>query len=283
MSDKPFAEFSPQDWGKRPSNTTIGDCVIEVTHDSEEPPRVISVLAHPVTGHKDSGSFIHCFLPFRGSSDIAVNPSIAAYWSSRRKGPGARYFYQGHPGLTLSILHALETNELRDRTRALLYLFITPSGYAPEPGEGVTPLMHDLEGFRRAAAKWIARLAQSEEGLKELTSARKILEGAKRYNSSLSKFEALLEPEKADANPTQSAVLLAIRNAAEEVSGIPLRSEVQRAYHNIVILQSREHRQRIQRDPSAKEPAAKPTPLRLKGFDTAVKNLGFSWLPKSWS
>lgn len=280
MAKKCAAEFLPPNWDEWAPRTTVGNCVIEITHD-QTPSRAISVLAHPVSGHKDSGAFIHYYPGDKLITSIGI--SDAAYWSSRRKGQARAYFSrEGHPKITLSVLQALDSGDLRDRIRALQYLFLTPSGYTPVPGEGVFPLIKDPKGFTKVADKWIAARSQSLEGLKEITSARKLMEDAKRYNESLTTYEALRAPNQSIANLTQSSILLAVSSASKHVKGIPRIRDVRDRYRDIGIKYDREKESNPHDGGAAAKPLNKKRELRLGGFDTALKNLGFSWLPKSW-
>ena len=267
-------------WDLWPARRDIGNCRISVEHEGS---RAVNISAQPLAFGKDEGAFISCRLPVTSRSDINIELSDSTYWSSRRRGPSSsHYFYEGHPKVTVAVLYALETEAFRDRVRALCYLFLTPSGYDPRPGEGIYPLGRDPKGFKEAANRWIQQRTQSKEGLKELSAARKHLEEAEKYSRSLFRFEALTSPETSRAKPVQTAVLLAIKTAVFESKGIPLIADVRREYLTIAAAHREKHKPPLEPGRLYASPAEDNKGLQPSGFDTAINKLGFSWLPRSW-
>lgn len=290
------SEISRLDWYDWPEATTVGGCNILVTHDRETK-TAVSVLAQPCS-IVDQGAIIHCFLPSKPSENekfpVFVGPSVEAYWSSRRRGPATKnYFHEKRPKLAVALLHALESQKRDDRVRALVYLaFSENGGIAYQKGETISTIADDVDRYTQLTENWINGKRETENGVREVETAKRHVREALVWYQSLIDLTALCtggKREKGIATPTQCAVILSLMQAARECCGIPLLSDVRRWFHEIVI----RHEKIIKEvkpggDPdkvtinSIQKNKAKAKGIRLNSFDKALKDLGFSWIPSKW-
>lgn len=289
MSKKHAEYASPPDWDSWPAETTVGNCKITVYHSDDSPPRALTLLAEPAASHRhgDLGASIFCSLPTVDPSNVIVRPPISTYWSSRRRGPSTKkYFSDGYPKLEVALLHALDNRGARsERGIAALYLLFSGhrEGLQLQEEDNFPNLVNDETRFRAIANKWIALEASTEEGSRRITAARRHVTEARKWNESLEDFAALSPLFKlgpGDAKQTQRAVYKAIQDAALANGGVPLLRQVRESYHEVGFGWDKE-KSKFRNDSSNSD---EPLPdLRFEAFDTAIKKLGFSWLPKAWN
>lgn len=283
MDPLPLLESGNPAWDRWPPESTIGNCKVTVYHSDDPKHRALALMAEPIKGEKNLGAMIFCFLPATKRRNIEVRPSISAYWSSRRAGPHtSKYFSGPYPKLEVALLHALESGAKKERAIASLYLLLSSfrGEVSLEKEDGLHRLANDKQRFEKVARDWLSRRHLVEDGIKRLNSARKIVSGSKKWYTSLGEFEALrspLESNSGSATATQSAVYLAILIAIQNANGVPLLLQVRSAFHEIAIKFEQDSKATQEARTSPKAPK-----LNLSGFDTAAKNLGFSWLPQSW-
>jgi len=270
---------SPPEWDKWPSQITVGNCKITIYHSEDSPPQALTLLAEPANCPGHSGASISCFLPVKDTSDVVIRPPISTYWSSRRRGPHTKvYFSKDYPKLEVALLHSLSKSGARaERIIAASYILL--SGYREEfevqDGDNISSLINDDARFTAIANRWIEVTSKTMKGHARIEAARKHVEKAAEWFQSLENFAALTTeatPDSKGAKLTQTAVYKAIRDAAVAHGGVPRLGEVREAYREVglgwdkIKSNSLEARQE----------------LHFDAFDTAIKNLGFSWLPLTW-
>lgn len=280
MSKEQAKGASTPKWDNWPAEATVGNCKITIFHSDESPPRALTLLAEPADSREHLGASLSCFLPPRDTSDVVVRPPISTYWSSRRRGPHVNKYFSGpYPKLEIAFLKSL-SDKYAGVERRIAILYILLSGYRNEfelrEEDNFPSLSNDDARFEEIANKWINDQSRTLDGMKRIEAARKHLAMADEWYQSLKAFD----PSKAtkakrdskEAKLTQSAIYKAILDSAVESGGVPLIGQVREAYR-LVGLRWDEAKRKI---------PGKRQELHCGAFDTAIRNLGFSWLPRKW-
>lgn len=280
MSKEQAEGESTPKWDTWPAETTIGNCKITIFHSDESPPRALTLIAEPADNRGHLGASLSCFLPPKDTSDVEVCPPISTYWSSRRRGPHVKKYFSGpYPKLEIALLKSLSDKDARvERRLAVLYILLT--GYRNEfelrEEDNFPSLSKDDARFEEIANKWIDEQSKTLAGMKRFEAARKHLAMADEWYQSLKAFDPLSITKARfgakEANLTQSAVYKAILDASVASGGIPLIGEVREAYRQVG----------LRWDEAGSKISPGRQDLHYGAFDTAIKNLGFSWLPRTW-
>jgi len=176
-------------------------------------------------------------------------------------------------------LKSLSEKDARvERRIAVFYILL--SGYRNEfelrEEDNLLSLVNDDARFEEIASKWINDQSRTLDGMKRIEAARKHLARAEEWYQSLKDFDpstaTKAKRDSKGAKLTQSAIYKAILDAAVKSGGIPLIGEVREAYL-LVGLRWDEAKSKIPRERQD---------LHYDAFDTAIRKLGFSWLPRTW-
>jgi len=261
-------------WNDWPTDTIVGNCRIRVYHDEDPPRKAVTVIAEPSASAKDWGAYIHCSLPVASPQCVTVRPPFRAYWSSRRRGDTSEYFNEYLPHVDIAVAQALRSKQFADRELAALYL-VFPGGARPvdlRPGETCYMIASDEVRFEEVANAWLASRVSTSEGAASFATAQRKVVDAAEWFAALESFDPTGSEPKA-AKLTQCAVYKAIRDAAFNHLGIPTLKQVRDAYRDVA----------IQWDELQTSRGGQKADIRIEGFDQAIKNLGFSWLPRKLS
>jgi hypothetical protein len=275
MAAEPEKTSSVVCWDDWPAQSIVGRCRIRVHHSDNSPRKALSVVAEPENVTKDWGAYIHCSLPATSRKDIAVRPPFHAYWSSRRRSEEARkYFNEYLPHVDVAVLQAMSSGEFADRELAAFYLVFPINTPAVEllPGETCHSIASDERRFNEVTRAWLASRVSTTEGAKTIAQAQGRIDDAAIWFSDLTSFNPSGSEPNA-AKLTQCAIYRAICNATLAHQGIPTFSQVRLSFLDVIVEWEKAHPLVVGREA--------PPKIRYEGFDQAIKNLGFSWLPRS--
>lgn len=283
-------DLASPDWSKWHAQKIVGKCKIGEFRSQDNPTRVIAILAEPADCQQDCGASIYCSLPVTDPACIRVRPSLSSYWGSSGRGPGEKYFIKPFPGPEVAVLHALRTEDPEDRRIAAIH-FIVPVRdveFTLNPEDSLQSLTEDKDRFREVADKWLGSRTSSIGGSQAITSAQKIVHDSEARIKKLKEFvpSTIKSLDKAAGAILHSqAVYKAIRDAAAKHGGPPLLSQVRDAFHDVAVefgASTYARQGEIGNIADLKRFTEKPFKIELGRFDQTRKNLGFSWLPRSW-